>query len=71
MTFLRRWWFLGVALVGLATWAARLESEVGRKADATSVTSIQRDLVEIKMKLDDMDTRQRQFFCRDQPVWCR
>ncbi len=71
MTFLRRWWFIGLALISIGAWQARLESEVAHKASESDVTQILTEVRELKEKVEDMDARQRAFFCRDQPAWCR
>jgi hypothetical protein len=71
MTWLRRWWFIGVALVGLTTAWVQLKAEVSRKVDRDAFDRMARDVAEMKYRLEDMDTRQRAWFCKDQPAWCR
>lgn len=76
---LERWkWAIGtLVLLGISIGA--LKAEINDKAPKDAVEQIQQDLTEIKDhdlkeikdKLDDLDTRQRQFFCLSQPAWCR
>ena len=70
-TFLRRWWLVGGALVALGAKAARLDSDIARKADGADVQQIQSQLTAIQNQLADMSARQRAFFCRSQGTWCR
>jgi hypothetical protein len=69
--FIRRWWFVGVALVGLGANQARLEAAIDNKAPASDVTLIRTDITAIKNQLDDMASRQRQYFCAGKEIWCR
>ena len=69
--FIRRWGFIGAALFALGGWAARLQGAVDDKADKDAVLEMARDIVDIKNKLNDMDQRQREYYCADKPAWCR
>lgn len=69
--FFKRWWLIGALLLGIGSWQARLESEVANKAPKTDVAEILYEIRALKDRVIDMDARQRAFFCRDQPAWCR
>ncbi len=73
--WLRRWWPLGAALIGLGAWSARLESAINGKADAgivaASQSSVQAQLTAIQNQLSDIAARQRQYFCAGKADYCR
>lgn len=71
MIWLRRWFFLLAAIVSVTLWLAALQAEVQRKVDRDAFERVSRDVVEMKVRLEDMDLRARQFYCKDGPTWCR
>ncbi|HEY6007222.1 MAG TPA: hypothetical protein VIU40_02795 [Geobacteraceae bacterium] len=71
MAFVRRWWFLGAAIVGFTLTYARLDAKVDQKADSSAVERVAEDVRSMKVLMEDMDARQRSFFCNNQPAWCR
>lgn len=71
MTWLRRWFFLLATIVSVTLWLAALQAEVRQKVDKDAFERVSRDVAEMKARLEDMDLRARQFYCKDQPVWCR
>lgn len=48
-----------------------VRAQLERKASQADVTAIMRDVAEMKALMQDMNERQRAFFCRGQPAWCR
>lgn len=62
---------IGIMIAALATMAAKLNAALDRKADTSSVEEIRFDIKLIREKLNEMDERQRQFYCDDKPAWCR
>jgi hypothetical protein len=71
MIWIKRWLAVILALVSLTAYVVNLKADVDKKADAADVVEVNRKLDYLIEKVDGMDVRSRQFFCRDQPVWCR
>lgn len=71
-----KWLFGGLVLLGIS-WGT-LQASISDKASKDDVTTMRIELQEIRLTLklmmekqDDMDARQRAWFCLNQPSWCR